>query len=126
MNVRQLRAEALQWFGVFGAGLAWAMQHVAGIAVTLAACDRAGSRWDVAVNGLTIAISATAAVIAVLAGASAVLTFRSVRAHEKDDPPPGGRMHFLGIVGMTVSPLFLCIILMSGSGVLSLTACQQS
>jgi hypothetical protein len=116
----------LQWFGVFGAAFAWASLHVAGFALTLAHCDRAGSRWQIATDGLTIAMTALAAAIALLAGASALVTYRAAGGAGHDDPPPGGRMQFLGVVGMAVTPLFLFIILMDGSGVLAGPLCRQS
>ena len=126
MTARRIAPGPLAWFGVFGAPFAWTLQHVFGMGLTLAACDRAGSARDIAVHAATIVLTATAAVVTVAAGAAAVAAFLAVRGAAKDDPPPGGRIFFLSIVGITVSPLFLAIILMSGSGVLSLTLCRQS
>ena len=57
---------------------------------------------------------------------AAVLAFLAMRGTSKDDAPPPGRIFFMSLVGMTTSPLFLAIILMSGSGVLSQTLCRQS
>jgi hypothetical protein len=116
----------LQWFGVFGAGFSWATFHVVGFALTQASCERVGLRWSVATNGLTTAATAVAAVIAVLAGAAAVATYRAVREAGHEDAPPKGREHFLGVVGMAVTPLFLFIIVMDGSGVLAGSVCRQS
>jgi hypothetical protein len=116
----------LAWFGVFGAPAAWTLQHVFGLGITLAACERAGGAWDIAVDTITIVLMACAATVAALSALAAFAAFRSVRQAAKDDPPPQGRIFFLSIVGMTTSPLFLAIILMSGSGVLSLTLCRQS
>lgn len=126
MTARRLTPDALAWFGVFGAPAAWALQHVFGMGLTLAACNRAGGAWDIAVKTTTIVLTASAAGVSVLAGAAAVAAFRSVRDASKDDPPPPGRLFFLGIVGMAITPLFLAIILMNGSGVLSLPVCRQS
>jgi Mn2+/Fe2+ NRAMP family transporter len=116
----------LQWFGVFGAGFSWATFHVVGFAVTQASCERVGLRWSIATSGVTTAATAVAAVIAILAGAAAVATYRGARENDDDDPPPKGREHFLGVVGMAVTPLFLFIILMDGSGVLAGSVCRQS
>jgi hypothetical protein len=116
----------LVWFGVFGAPAAWAAQHVAGYALTAAECSPAGTMWDVHVNTWTVAFTATAAAIAVLAWLSSVRAFLSTRGASHDDPPPQGRTHFLAVIGMTVAPLFLAIILMSGAGVLGLEVCEQS
>jgi hypothetical protein len=126
VTARRLSPGLLAWIGVFGAPAAWTLQHVFGMGLTLAACERAGSGWDIAVNAVTIVLTASAALVAVLAGIAAIFAFRAVREAEKDDPAPRGRIFFLGIVGMSISPLFLAIILMSGSGVLSLTLCRQS
>ena len=43
-----------------------------------------------------------------------------------EEPPPKGRLPFLAIVGMAITPLFLAIILMDGLGVVFLPECSQS
>ena len=44
-----------------------------------------------------------------------------------DPPAPAvGRVHFLAIVGMAVTPLFLFIIVLSGLGVVALPGCRQA
>lgn len=126
MNAEPVRRQALQWFGVFGAPFAWAGQHVAGFALTLAKCDRAGSIWGIPLDAVTLTISAVAALVALASGAAALSILLATRGVEKDDAPPSGRRHFLAIVGVSIAPLFLAMILMSGSGVLTLTECQQS
>ena len=126
MTARRLTPSLLAWIGLFAAPAAWTLQHVFGMGLTLAACERAGSSWDIAVHGVTIVLTAVAAVVCVLGGLASVLAFRGVRQAAKDDPPPRGRIFFLSIVGMSTTPLFLAIVLMSGSGVLTLTLCRQS
>jgi hypothetical protein len=126
LRTGRLSPSLLAWFGVFAAPAAWTLQHVFGLGVTLAACDRAGSSFGIAVNAVTIVLMAAAGATAVAGGVCALLAFLAMRGTSKDDPPPPGRIFFLSIVGMTVSPLFLAIVLMSGSGVLSLTLCRQS
>jgi hypothetical protein len=122
------RADALMWFGVFGAPFAWTAQHVTGIILTIAACHdgTAGPDWRPPVDAVAAIVTAAAALIAVLALLSAVAAWRSVRDADDSDPPPAGRIHFLGIVGATISPLFLAIILMSGLGTISMAECVQS
>lgn len=123
---RRVTPQMLQWFGVFGAPFAWASQHVAGFALTLAACDPAGRTWHVPVDTATTVISIVAASVAVAGGAAAVTSWVQTRGAEEDDPPPEGRRHFLALVGMAITPLFVAMILMSGGGVLDLPECRQS
>ena len=122
------RADALMWFGLFGAPAAWAAQHVAGISLTIGEChdNTAGPESGIDVDTWVGVITAVAAVIALLGLLSAVAAWRSARDADDDDAPPAGRVHFLGIVGLTISPLFLAIILMSGLGTIFLSQCVQS
>jgi heme/copper-type cytochrome/quinol oxidase subunit 2 len=123
---RVLTPQFLQWFGLLGAPFAWALQHVTGFALTLAACDPAGSTWSIALDGITTAVSIVAVAVALAAGAAAVASWAQTRGAEKDDPPPDGRRYFLALVGIAITPLFVAMILMTGSGVLDLSGCRQS
>jgi hypothetical protein len=122
------RADALMWFGLFGAPFAWAFQHVIGVMLSIATChdNTAGPRWDPPFDAVAGIATAFAAVIALLGLLSAVAAWRSTRDADDSDPPPAGRIHFLAIVGLTISPLFLAIILMSGIGSTSMQLCVQS
>jgi hypothetical protein len=122
------RADALMWFGLFGAPFAWAAQHVTGVMLTIAAChdNTAGPDWRPGVDAVAAVVTAAAALVAVLALLSAVAAWRRVREADDSDPPPAGRIHFLGIIGLAISPLFLAIILMSGLGTIFLSECAQS
>jgi len=122
------RADALMWFGLFGAPFAWAVQHVAGVALTIREChdNTAGPDLGLDVDAVAAVVTAVTALVAVLGLLSAVAAWRSTRDADDSDPPPAGRIHFLGIVGLTISPLFLAIILMSGIGSTSMAACVQS
>jgi hypothetical protein len=122
---RRVPVRVLVWFGVFGAPAAWTLQHVTGYALTEAGCQEAGRRWDLAVDGWTIAVTATAAAVAVLAWLAAIATWRATR-DAGEEPPPPSRIHFLSVMGMTLTPLFLLIILMSGIGAVVLSECVQS
>jgi uncharacterized membrane protein len=119
---------ALMWFGLFGAPAAWTLQHVSGLELQYAQChdNTTGPGWRFNVDAWTLGITLVAAAIAVLAGLSAVAAWRSARDADDDDAPPAGRTHFLGIVGLMISPLFLAIILMSGLGEVFLPRCVQS
>jgi hypothetical protein len=125
---------ALAFFGVLGAPLAWTLQHVAGISLTFADCGMAlpggsgpaGSQAPVALNSWTLVATIAAAVVALLAGFSAVGAWRATREAGADTGPPDGRVHFLAVVGMTITPLFLCIILMSGLTAVFMPNCHQA
>jgi hypothetical protein len=123
------RRELLTWFGTLGAPFAWTLQFLVGFSLAEAACNEAGTRWGVPVDGATIAATAAAAAVAILAGLSALVMFRETRhARGKggaEEKPPLGRVHFLATVGVVISPLFLFIILMNGVGVVVLSNCQQ-
>jgi hypothetical protein len=122
------RASALMWVGLLAAPAAWAVQHVTGIELQSSRChdNAAGPAWGVPVDALTIAVTAAAAAIAVMGELAALAAWRSAREADDDDAPPAGRIHFLGIVGITISPLFLAIIVMSGLGSVFLPTCVQS
>ncbi|MFL5819202.1 MAG: hypothetical protein ACJ76S_00765 [Solirubrobacteraceae bacterium] len=118
---RQTRT--LLWFGVLGAPAAWVVQFVFGYAVTEAACDAAGSRWGIPIDTWTLIATAAAATVALASEVAAIAMFRATRRSGSE--PPAGRIHFLATVGLTVAPLFLCAIVMSGIGVIALTNCHQ-
>ncbi|MFN2617634.1 MAG: hypothetical protein ABR581_11010 [Thermoleophilaceae bacterium] len=117
------------WFGVLGAPFAWTLQFLVGYGLTEAACNPGGDR-GLALNGTTLVATVAAASIAVLAELSALKVFlhtRPVRGTGgAEEPPPRGRVHFLGTVGLLLGPLFFCIIVMSGVGAIVLTDCHQS
>ena len=113
----------LLWFGILGPPFAWASQHVFGMGMTLAACNVAGARWGIPVVAWTIAATVTAAVITTLAGLASVKVWRDTR--DAPEHPPPSRIHFLSVVGMSIAPLFLFIILMSGLVTSVLGECRQ-
>jgi hypothetical protein len=115
--------QLLLWFGVFGAPFAWAAQHVAGFGLTEASCGLAGQRTGVSLDAWTIVVTALGVAVAVLAAVAAIAVFRATRGAGEE--PPGSRIHFLSIIGMTISPLFALIILMSGLGSVFLANCVQ-
>jgi hypothetical protein len=118
------------WFGLLGAPFAWVAQFLVGYAMTEAACGEAGSRWSLAVNGVTAGATAAGAAVAMLAGLSALKVWRDTRSAEgaggAEEPPPRGRVHFIATVGIVIAPLFLFIILMGGIGAIVLPECRQS
>ena len=52
--------------------------------------------------------------------------YREDAGDGSDVLPRGRRLQFLAILGMTISPLFLCIILMRGLGATLIDTCRQS
>lgn len=110
----------LAWFGWTGAPGAWAVLHVFGFGVTQAACNGPGR--DVPVDGLAIGATVVAALVAVAALISAL---RAFRATADADALPGERVHFMAVIGLAISPLFLAIILMAGIGTAVLENCHQ-
>lgn len=114
----------LMWFGLLGAPLAWTVQHVVGMGLALAACTERMRPEGVPVDPWTIVATASAATITVLAGLAALAAFRATSGG--DDEPPGARIHFLATVGIVVTPLFLAIILMSGTTAVLFPTCQQA
>jgi hypothetical protein len=126
--VRRPGSDALAWVGALGPPFCWAGQHIAGYAVGLADCpdNTAGPGWSVPVDALTIVVGAVAAAAAVLCGLSAVAAWRATREADDDDTPPAGRTHFLAVIGMTITPLFLAMIVMSSAGAIVFRGCVQA
>jgi hypothetical protein len=114
----------LLWFGLLGAPLAWTVQHIFGFGLTQAACSLASRGSSVPVDSLTLVATIVATAIGVLAGAAAVAAFVATR--DAGTELPGARIQFLATVGVVVTPIFLCIVLMSGISVLVLPECHQS
>ena len=113
----------LVWFGVLGAPAAWALQHLAGFGLTETACS-VGGVPGLSLDAWTTVVTAVCVAVAAAAGAASVSVFRATRG--EGDAPPAGRVHFLAIVGMTITPLFMAIMIYTGVGVDVLTACRQS
>jgi hypothetical protein len=119
-----LAESTLMWFGVLGAPFAWTAQHIAGYALTEATCDEAGrAGWNVHMDTWVIIVTAATGTIAVAAGVAAVVTFLATR--DAGDELPRSRIKFLAIIGMTITPLFLAMIVMSGLGSVLLVQCRQ-
>lgn len=118
----------LAWIGVLFPPFAWAGQHIAGYATGLARCpDNArGEGWNVPVDTVTIAIGATAAALVLVGGASALVAWLASRDADEDDAPPAGRIHFLSAVGLTITPLFLAMVVMSSAGAIVANGCHQA
>jgi hypothetical protein len=121
---REIPLPVLLWFGVVGSPAAWVLMFLTGFAFDLAQCNPAGREWRLPVDAWTIAATVFGVVVATLSLASAVATYRVVR--DAGEEVPGSRIKFMAICGITIAPLFLAIILMSGLGATSLAECHQS
>jgi hypothetical protein len=124
---RLLQPQLLAWVGVLGSPFAWATQHVAGFALALSRCpdNTQGPGWKVPVNTVTLIFGITAAAVTLLSGASAFAAWRATRENDDDDAPPAGRVHFLAVIGLTITPLFFAIIVMSSTGAIVFPKCVQ-
>jgi ubiquinol-cytochrome c reductase cytochrome c subunit len=118
----------LAWLGALLPPAAWAAQHAAGLSFGLADCpdNAAGPGWSVPVDGATIVIGGAAATLAVLGGLAALGAWRATRDADDDDAPPAGRIHFLSVIGLAITPLFLAMILMSSAGAIAFNGCAQA
>jgi hypothetical protein len=118
------RRQALMWIGMFAGPVAWAFQHLAGLSLTVADChDLTLPRSNIHFHGWVIAVTAVALAVSVAGQLAAIGAWRLTRGEEE---LPGARIHFLSVVGMAISPLFIIIVLMSGLGALFLPQCVQS
>ncbi len=127
----------LVWFGVLGGGLAWAAQHVAGYALGIAQCDPPIPRWQISVHWWQAGLACAALLVALAALLVSLRLFLRTRGGddlEIYDPvargdttvEPVGRVQFLALVGLTVNPLVIAIIVMDGIGAPLLSLCHQS
>src|SRR5690349_5117732 len=114
------------WYAVLGAPLAWWAQLLIGYWVNQAGCSASGQRLGVSDDVWGILLMAVCFAVAAGAGLTGLAMFRGTADADKDDAPPPGRTHFLAIVGMAVTTLFLFIIVMTGLGVVILPDCHQS
>jgi len=117
--------ELMMWVGVVAAPAAWACQHVFGFGVTKAGCSVGSRGWNIPIDSWTIIAGSVAAALAIAGLVASILTWRTVNATSKDDPPPEGRIYFMAVCGIVISPLFLAIIVMSTVATAVLTNCHQ-
>ncbi len=114
------------WLAVAGGPLAWGLQLALGYWAVQAQCGAAGSRSPGAVDAWAIALGAVALALAIAAGLAAVTLYRATRGAGHEDAPPQGRVRFLALAGMAIAPLFACLVVMTGVGLVALPACHGS
>lgn len=122
--MRYLRAELLQWYGLFGAAIIWAVQLVVGFGVAIADCNVESQRVDLVVWQIVLFVIAV--LFAVAAEVAAVRVVLSTSELEYDGPPPGGRQHFFAWAAMLGNVIFLALIVLTGVGALTHGRCHQS
>jgi hypothetical protein len=118
--------EALQWFGLLAAPIAWTVQLVLGYGTTVAACSVAGDRWGVSVATWEIALTAAAAAVAVAGQAAALVAWSRTRDGGEAATPPAGRIHFFADASLLSNTIFLAVILLGGIAAAHLVPCRQS
>lgn len=118
------RLDALQWFGLLAAPLAWAAQLVVGFFLTEARCGEARWRagWSPAIGTITL----IAAAVAVLAEGAAACVFLALRGVAGDAPGPRGRQRFFAIGGLVGNVIFFVAILLSGVTVIAAEGCRPA
>jgi hypothetical protein len=119
-------ASPIMWFAVVGAPFAWGVEFAVGYWMTQTGCSVPGREWSLDQNVLGVVLTVVAFAVAIAAGLTAVAMFRGTRDVDDDDAPPAGRVRFLAAVGMTVTVLFVFIIVMTGLGIVILPDCRQS
>ena len=124
--MRVLRPELLQWYGLFGAALAWTGQLVVGFGVAYADCAAASSRWGLDVVVWEVVLMVVGGMFAVVAEAAAINVLLATRALHYEDPPPDGRRHFFAFGAALGNLLFIVAILLSGIGMLSNATCRPA
>jgi Mn2+/Fe2+ NRAMP family transporter len=122
---RRLTPAILAGLGVSLAPIGWTLQHWVGFSVNQARCN-GPTRGTAPVTAVTLAMTIFAVAIAMLGLACSAAALRATRDVEDDGPPPPGRVHFMAVVGIAITPLFVFIVLMSGIGTFLLPICRQS
>jgi hypothetical protein len=115
--------ELLQWFGLFGAFVAWVGQLVLGWGVSEARCGAANYAWNINFDAWQITLMAIGIPIALLAEWAAITVFRETRSIEHDDPPPWGRRNLFAAAAIVGNVLFVVAILLGGLGAIYHSPC---
>ena len=124
--MRYFRAELVQWYGLFGAALAWTAQHLVVFGVGYADCLDASRHWGLDVVTWTIVTTVVGGGLAVLAEVAAVRVLLATRELEYDEAPPLGRRHFFAYAAALGNVLFIVAITLNAVGVLSNTTCRPA
>jgi hypothetical protein len=124
--MRQARPELVQWYGLFGAALAWAAQLIVGWGVAYADCTAASRHWGLDVVTWEIVLMIVGVMFAGLAEAAAISVLLATRQLEYDGAPPLGRRHLFAYAAALGNVLFIMAILLNGVGALANTTCRPA
>jgi hypothetical protein len=124
--VTRLRPELVQWYGLFGAALAWSAQLVVGFGVSSADCTAASRRWGLDVVAWIVVLTVVGLVLAGLAELAAIQTLLAARRVEYDSAPPQGRRHFFAYAAAIGNVLFIAAIVLNAVGALSNSTCRPA
>jgi hypothetical protein len=115
-----MRTNALLFFAVLAAPLAWTVQLVAGSELEEGGCQL---RTELHADWWLAGLTAGGAAVAVAAGLVALAVVREVRRGAGDER---GRIAFMAVSGLLVNVVFGALILLGGIGAVSLDSCVQS
>jgi len=121
-----LRAEALQWFALFGGAFAWTGQFVVGFYVAVARCSPGSEPWGIDQRAWAITLTAAAAAVVLAAEAAAIVVATETWGVEEDGPPPAGRRHFFAVAAVVGNVLFLGAVVLGGIGTVAHPPCQSA
>jgi hypothetical protein len=121
-----MRRELLQWYGLFGAALAWAGQHVVGFGVATADCANASRHWGLDLTLWIVLITVFGLMCAGLAEAAAISLLLETRTVEYDGAPPDGRRHFFAFGAAVGNVLFIMAIVLNAVGTLASLGCRPA
>jgi hypothetical protein len=120
------RLEFLQWFGLFGGAIAWAVQHVVGYGIGDAGCNVAGAQWGLHISTMQIVLSITTGAVVLAAEGAALVTFRATQGTAGYAPGPYGRLRFLAEAALLGNVLFLVMIVFDCVSTVYHLPCAQS
>jgi hypothetical protein len=121
MTVRRLGM--LQWVGLVLGGAAWAVQHMAGLGVTQAACSRAGAAHGIDADAWQLALMVAAAACVLVAEAASIAVLRETEGVSYEGDPPLARIRFFAVAASVVNLIFLVVIILDGVGAIASASC---
>jgi hypothetical protein len=115
------RSNALLWFGVFAAPLAWAGHLVTGYFFEEIACSDGSRGWWSGEHWWQVGVTVVALAVGALGVAASYASLRATRRGEL--PDPRGRVLFLATLAVASSLFFVAITALAGAYVIILDPC---